>query len=254
MRLPHHLFLRTRDAFQQHPVWHLARLRERWLPAVHRPLWQRARDTFPALRYLDQPGAGEEYLRYHRALIRAFEWLADANPAAGVVYAPWPRLPEWLTRSFSRDDGHGPGFLEGADDRIRQLVEEGTADQLGQFLEPTEVARAPFDGLAGAAYHLLARVESLTLDPTLVAGAELSAMSMAPNNAAFWGLHGWLDEHYAAWQRRHGEVVDQSLLAPEHGLPSPTAIALEPLSRTELATIDQLLARQLAERIRARPR
>lgn len=254
MRLPHHLFLRTRDAFRHHPVWHLARLRESWLPSVHRPLWQRARATFPMLRYLDQPGAGEEYLRYHRALIRAFEWLADANPAAGVVYAPWPRLPEWLTRAFSRDDGHGPGFLEGADDRIRQLLEEGTADQIGQFLEPTDVARAPFDGVVGAAYQLVARVEALTLDPTLVAGAELTALSTAPNNAAFWGLHGWVDEQYAAWQRRHGEPVDQTPLAPEHSLACWIPSAAAPLTLTELATIDQLLARQLAERIGARPR
>jgi len=254
MRLPPPLPVRVREACRLHAVWHFARLREAWVPAVHRPLWQRARACYPDLHFLDQPGAGEELLRYHRSLIRAFEWLADAHPEAGVVYAPWPRLPEWLTRAFARDNGHGPGFLPGADERIRQLIEEGTADQLGQFLEPSDVARSRFDGLLGGAHGLIATFEAMTLDPTLVAGAELAGTSTAPSNAAFWGLLGWVDESYADWQRRRGMAVEQTPLAPAQVLPAPVPEAAPPVSPEELATMDQLLHRQMVERIHNRPR
>jgi hypothetical protein len=48
----------------------------------------------------------------------------------------------------------------------------------------------------------------------------------APHNRHFWGLHGWIDESFARWQRAHGEAVDQSPISPhvsEHGHLAPPA-------------------------------
>ena len=252
MRLPDPLYRLTRDTFVHHAPWHFARMRAEWLEPAERAAWQRARAAFPAVRYVDQPGAGEEFLRFHREMIRVFIWLIVATPEAGMEYRPWIQLPGWLVQAFAKTGG-GPQFLSGALAGVEGLIMTGTADQLGSFIEPTDVARLRFDGIHNATHDVVAQVEATTVEPDLVAGAGMGATSTAPNNAHFWALHGWIDERFADWQRRHGEAVDQTPLDPSAQLHGMSAVVPAPLIGNDTAVIDRALSRWREESILRRP-
>src|SRR5262245_14246136 len=96
MRLPQALYQAVKAAFAHHNPWHLARMRPASLPPQWQAAWQAARQQFPNARFLDEMGSGEEFLRFHRLMVRNFKWLIAHTPNANFQYEPWPQFPQWL--------------------------------------------------------------------------------------------------------------------------------------------------------------
>ncbi len=209
MKLPEPLFAAVRDHMRDHGWWHLARCRERWIPVPQRADWARARAAFPRLAYLDQPGAGAEFLRFHRMMMRHFHWLRLNTPGHGLEFAVWTSIPAALRGLLPAD------YLADAHVRIMELVIHGDEDQLGGYLERTYLDYSPGSNLHTALHGLIDAVETRDHpgDPSLIE-ASMADLSVAHHNVRFWELHGWIDNIYALWERAHGKVPDQSPMQP----------------------------------------
>lgn len=211
MKLPEPLYAAVREHMDHHGDWHLARFRERWLPVPERADWRRARDTFPDLKFLDEVGAGEQFLTFHRTMVRQFKWIIDHTTGHNFRFVPWPRIRDDLVQ------GLPPTMLLHAHARILELVREGTRDQLGSFIERTQTDHTPGSNLHTALHGLIDAKESQDFpgDRSL-REASMADLSVAHYNEHFWGLHGWIDNIYALWELAHGITPDQSPLEPSH--------------------------------------
>ena len=73
LRLPTALYNAVKPVFAHHAPWHLARVRPQNLPAAAQAAWQAARQQFPNLKFLDEAGSGEEFMHFHRVMVRNFK-------------------------------------------------------------------------------------------------------------------------------------------------------------------------------------
>lgn len=189
-------------------------------------MWQEARSQFPNLKFLNEAGSGEEFLVFHREMIRHFKWQVDQTPEADYRYEPWPDIPSWIVAAFEQSQ---PGYLAAAQAEIQRLVQVGTLDELGAFIEATQTALNPARNLHNRTHGLISAMErNVTIAaasllsifspvvPITVDDADMGNLATSPHNDHFWQLHGWIDERYADWQRAHGETVDQSPLEHMH--------------------------------------
>jgi len=212
MRLPDPLYRAVKPLFVSHSRWHVARHPER--ADLRGPGTE-----FPDLLSVDRKGSGEQFLRFHREMIRVFRETAAEFSDTGFFYEPWPALPVWLVDFFQWSQ---PGFLEGALARTRELVRTGTGDDLGNFLESTRVTTHPFRGLHSMAHANVAAYEEHRFgsDHPALRDAAMDRSETAPHNEHFWGLHGWIDERYAELlerspkpDRRRGVIHEPSTSA-----------------------------------------
>ena len=74
MRLPDQIYTEVKGQMAHHAPWHLARFRRSRLPPVMWTDWQDARAMFPGVKYLDEQGGGEEFLRFHRVMVQHYKW------------------------------------------------------------------------------------------------------------------------------------------------------------------------------------
>lgn len=198
MRLPDALYQAMLPVFEHHGFWHFARI-----PA--NPNFEAARKVFPHLKLVTEPGSGEEFLRFHRVMMRNFKWLVENTPAAAYQFVPWTQLPDFLVELL------GPNSVSTALAGIEARV-AGSADELGGYIEANRVVQPP---PAGANIHnyshgAISEYEQLPAD----SGADMKSLIESPYNEYFWKLHGWIDDYFAAWQSGHGEAIDQSALDP----------------------------------------
>ncbi|MBL8963902.1 MAG: tyrosinase family protein [Phycisphaerae bacterium] len=211
MKLPQTLYDAVRAHMGDHGDWHQARYRERWLPVDERAEWRAARARFPTLKFLDEPGAGEQFLTFHREMIRNFKWLIANTPGHGYTLEAWTRVPSDLESWFR------PMTLARSYARILELIVHGTADQLGSFIERTELDTSEGSNLHNLLHGLIDAKEARDHPghPSLIE-AGMADLSVAHYNEHFWSLHAWIDDLYAMWQRAHGQIPDQSALEPDH--------------------------------------
>jgi len=160
---------------------------------------------FPDLLPTDRRGSGKQFLEFHREMILGFREILAAHPAAGFTGNAWTDIPLWLVDFFAWAQ---PGFLDGALARTRALVGEGTADDLGNFLESTLVTSEPFRGFHGLAHANIAAYEEQRFgrDHPSLRGASMDRAETSPHNEHFWGLHGWIDDRYSELQRRRKDA------------------------------------------------
>lgn len=208
MRLPDHIYQVLKPHMAHHAPWHLARFPEN--ASMRGPGTQ-----FPDLKALNETGCGEQFLRFHRVMVRVFKWVLENSPSPKYQYAPWVQIPAWLANDF---DAARPGFLSSAYAEVQRLTTQGSADDLGNCIEATSMDRRPVSNIHNLAHGTIHGYETRNFganNPRL-RDAGMNSFSTAPHNEHFWGLHGWIDERFADWQHAHGETVDQSPLAPEH--------------------------------------
>jgi len=160
---------------------------------------------FPELLPTNRRGCGKQFLEFHREMIVEFRKILAAHPESGGAGDRWTEIPVWLVDFFAWAQ---PGFLDGALARTEALVRQGTADELGNFLESTLAAAEPFRGLHGLAHANIAKYEEQRFgrDHPLLRGAAMDRDETSPHNEHFWGLHGWIDDRYAELERRRGEA------------------------------------------------
>lgn len=227
MLLPEPLFEAIRHHMGDHGDWHIARYRERWLPLEERPLWKRARAKYPDLHFLDEAGAGEQFLDLHRKMVRHYKWILENTSNHGKKWYVWQRVPAIY---MQRIPSH---IRNNALTRIEAMIADPaiTADQLGSFIERTKLDTSPGSDLHTALHGAINNVESEQYPghPDLYR-ASMADLSHAHYNEHFWILHGWIDNIYARWQAAHGIAVEQGPLDPSGGHhhlrpPSNTLIA-----------------------------
>jgi hypothetical protein len=196
-RLPANIYQACIAPFAHHAVWHTAR----------HPDWSgfaKARKVFPNIKLINQAGTGDEFLRFHRMMVREFKWIVANTAGPAYTYEPWPALADFVVQSLDQDP---PNYVADAVARIAQLSTSGTADELGNF------------------EHLPGNSD-----------ADMDDLAQAPHNEYFWHLHGWIDGLFADWQRNHGEAVDQSPMQPmDMGVTHPLVALSSVLEPEEIA-------------------
>jgi hypothetical protein len=198
--------------FHHHGCWHA--LRDPSYPQKKRDECFPPGGSFPkGLRAWNEPGSGEDFLRFHREMIRNFKWIISVAPGPKYSYKPWVDLPIWLAPVL---DAMDPFYRQKLGKKLEEMVDSAILDDLGRFIEGPE-ANDEFPQVHWVVHDLVATYEELVFGPQR--SADMSAMATAPLNEHFWGLHGWIDEIYARWQTNNGEVVDQTPLEPhEHAM------------------------------------
>jgi hypothetical protein len=178
LRLPDPLYRAVRSMTAPHASWHHARANR-----------------------AGEPGGGEQFLSYHRRMLRSFEETSEREGVRDPSSQSWREIPYWLSQFFGWAQ---PGYLAGALSRVREVVERGSADELGRFLEKPPSSAHPFSGLHEAAHSLIAIYERQLFgeDHPDLQDADMSSVETSPNNAHFWGLHGWIDGLYERILRR----------------------------------------------------
>ena len=206
MKLPDEILNAVKAAFEPHHTWwHIARIPESQVPPNLKPTWKQARAAFPGLIARGSAGAGEQFLRFHRDMMRNYKWLLSQHPGAGVAYQPWTDIPKAVADLIETWGLPVQQHLL----RVRELTNSGSADELGNHIEPNPQGAGIHDYSHGA----VAELEDNVTAPEFSMGSS----STSHRNLVFYELHGWIDERLADWQRAHGEDVDQSPLDPAHG-------------------------------------
>jgi len=207
MRLPEALYRAVKPQFASHVRWHEAR----------RPGETSLRGPgteFPSLLALDQAGSGEQFLVYHREMLERFLDVAASEAGSRFTLDRWERFPAWLADVFAWSH---PGFLPGALVRAAQIVQSGTADDLGNFLESTLVSADPYRGFHDLAHAAIALYETQRYgaDYPGLQDAAMNSPATSPHNEHFWSLHAWIDALYSDVLRRDGQAAKGSDAASE---------------------------------------
>ncbi len=194
MRLADPLYAAAKRISASHARWHAARL-------PRNASLRGAGMEFPALRAVDEPGSGEQFLEYHRELLAAFLDAAASEARLRYSFDRWERFPSWLADFFAWSQ---PGFLPGALARTEEILRGGSPDDLGNFLEPTLVGGDPFRGLHDLAHANIAAYEEHRFGAShpFLRDAAMDSPESAPHNEHFWSLHAWIDGLYSRLLRR----------------------------------------------------
>src|SRR5712691_4993606 len=133
MRLPENLYRAAKPVFAHHAPWHAARQPDH-------PERRGPGTMFPDVKALNEPGCGEQFLRFHREMIRVFKYLASTT-SPPYAYESWAAFPSWLQAMFDKAQ---PDFLDRVASKITELVQSGSADDLGNFIEATGLSNDPY--------------------------------------------------------------------------------------------------------------
>ena len=213
MRLPLAVYKLTKMYFGHHGCWH--RLREPTFTQAQRDECFPPDEVFPkGLRNWNEKGNGEDFLKFHRLMIRNFKWILEQLPEPRYAYIPWKDFPDWLAPIIDAAD---PTYRERLEKELEKKIRTAELDDLGQFIEGAAGANDDFPQVHWLVHDLVAKYEALIFGRQ--PAANMSDMSTACFNEHFWRFHGLIDHWYAQWQREHGEKVDQSALMPhEHAM------------------------------------
>lgn len=210
MQLPKPILDEIRRYFDpHHPAWHLARVKEADLQTpAQRAAWKQARKMFLTLKFRGDPGAGDDFVRFHRDMMREYKWILAQHPGAGVHYDPWPAIPDDVRKVI---ESNFPNEVAQGTQGVDRLTTQGSRDQLGAFIEPDpQGVFTNGQGLHDLSHGAVAEIEQATVPQEFSMGSP----STAHRNLIFYRLHGWIDERYAEWQRAHGEQPDLTPLKP----------------------------------------
>ena len=207
MRLPSPIYELAAKYFAHHGCWH--ELRNPKYSQAQRDECFKPGEMLPnPLRSTREKGCGEDFLRFHRLMIRQFKWIVETAPPPKYEYRSWIDFPSWLSQIF---DAMDPFYRQKLSRRLYAMVQDSSLDDLGQFIEGEE-SDDLFPHIHYLAHDAISDYERRVFGPQPT--CDMSDMSIALYNEHFWGLHGWIDDIYARWQEHHGEKVDQSALKP----------------------------------------
>ncbi|MBN8598276.1 MAG: hypothetical protein J0L78_11440 [Planctomycetes bacterium] len=213
MRLPGPLFDAVRLHMSWHGDWHYARLNPAAVGRDGQAIIERARVRFPDAICMVDEGSGEQFLTFHRHMLRHYKWIVQNTPVPGYVFDMWDELPPWVTARL------GAEYMAGFEAALAELLAGPSLDELGAFLESTpRAARRRFHGV-----HELCHVAIVDIEAEQYPSderrrdASMGDMKLAHYNEHFWSLHHWIDSLYSAWQIGHGIVPNVSPLRPDHG-------------------------------------
>lgn len=204
--------IKSNPMMSGHVAWHAARIPADLVPVPDRPAWRIARAASNNPVDWNSPGAGKEFLEFHRMMIRHYKWFVDTTPNLTTTFAPWTDLPSWLKEHLT------PAYIKACRKKIEELVTGRSDDRLGGFLEATGAFNGLGSGVHNIAHGLIAQIEvkeHLGCPELIDAGMDDPAT--AHHNELFWKLHGWIDNIYAQWQRYNNQPDNQSPMNPTMG-------------------------------------
>ena len=199
---PQELFDLVKKTFPYEGDWHYAQLEES----------AELRQVMPGIVPLsDVRTSGKQFLLHLREMMKVFKFLS-ANRVVPEQAKPWKSIPAFLVLELGAD------YTESIKTEIERLIAQGTENQLGGFIAGT-AAYAPgayvaeeFAGCYARLHRALTAVEKRT--NTHTEDSHMDDPCVSHLNAHFWGLAGWVDNLYAAWQQRHNLLADQSAVPP----------------------------------------
>ncbi len=199
MRLPENLYESVKQAFDFHNAWHFSRNRKEWIPQDLHRAWEEARAIFPDLKYLDEEGCGEEFLQFHRHMVKIFKWLVDNTDGHDFTYTPWSEIPDFVETVFINVFRTPDDYVASAQSTIDSLVTNGSLDDLGNFIEATNLGSGSNSAnIHNLGHGAVATFESQDFpDDETQNDASMGFSFTAHHNEHFWGLHGWIDEIFA---------------------------------------------------------
>ncbi len=213
MRLPQLIFDLAKAAFGHHGCWHYLRMDDSEEGRAQRRKCFPPCEMWPdGLHSFREKGCGEEFLKFHRMMIRNFKWIVNSAPPPKYWYLPWEKLPCWVESTIDVLD---PFYLRKFNHRLDSLVFNGSLDELGRYIEG--------DTLKGNTAETLpdvhSKIHGIVHDYEQnnfgrQADSDMGRAETAAYNEHFWRLHGWIDEIYARWERANGDIPNQSPMKP----------------------------------------
>ena len=99
MELPKNIYDLAQTYFGHHGCWHFLRTIDDDLGGQHvRDRCFPPGDLWPkGLRAQGEPGSGEDFLKFHRMMIRNFKWIVMTAAPPKYFYVPWADFPDWLS-------------------------------------------------------------------------------------------------------------------------------------------------------------
>lgn len=212
MRLPDNIYKLATVYFGHHGCWHYLRLvpddlggqeiRANCFPPKEFRLWP------GGLRMQGAPGSGEDFLKFHRMMIRNFKWVVMTSGLPKYFYVPWPDFPIWLSSIL---DAMDPFYRQRLSCAVDEMILNASLDDLGRFIEGSPKIAA-FPDIHSKVHSIVSVYEQAFFGPQ--PASDMGNPYLSACNEHFWRFHGWIDEIYARWQTAHGENVDQSPLKP----------------------------------------
>lgn len=198
-----------------HGAWHLARVPRDWMMTVEDQLkWDKATEIIEQshpnqpLIEVTKSGAGEQFLEMHRTMLGEFFAMAQAR---GFVLPKWGEsLPADLMYSPKNPVGLTEEYVAKSTTRVEEIINDpdSTADDLGNFLESTQLDTSLGSDIHNQCHKVIAAVEYRDGKLEEYQDAEMDNFSTAHRNVQFWQLHEWLDRFYTRWQETHRDPDD----------------------------------------------
>jgi hypothetical protein len=213
MKLPRPIFDLVKKAFRHHGCWHYLRMDDSLQGEAQRRKCFPPCEMWPdGLHSFREKGCGEEFLKFHRMMIRNFKWIVNSAPVPKYWYSPWEKFPCWVE---SKIDVLDPFYLRKLNHRLGSLVSGGSLDELGRFIEGDTLRGSSAD----TSPDVHSKIHGIVHDyeQTNFGRQDDSDMGNADTaacNEHFWRLHGWIDEVYVRWEHANGETPNQSPLEP----------------------------------------
>jgi hypothetical protein len=209
MKLPSPIFELVRAKFSCHGCWHRLRMPDSSRAQAIRnrcfgkgelgTLWPKG------LQAQENPGSGQDFLLFHRLMIRNFKWIVEhAKPS--YQYRPWVDFPPFVASAL---DQTSASYRRDLDKKLNDMVVNATLDDLGRFIEGSDSFTPHIHFMVHGIVHDFEE-DNYGAQPE----SDMGRFQVAALNEHFWGLHGWIDEIYAKWQRAHRQKVNQIAAKP----------------------------------------
>lgn len=198
---PQDLFDLVKKSFPYEGDWNYAQLEE----------CAELRQTMQGVAPLsDARTSGKQFLVHIREMTKVFKFLSAGKVVPEQAKA-WKSVPLFVIQEIGAD------YMHNVQAEIDRLIAEGTENQLGGFLAGT-AAYAPAyvaDQYAGCYARMHRAITAYDRrSNTHTEDSNMDDPCVSHLNAHFWGLAGWVDNIYAAWQQRHKVLADQNPVPP----------------------------------------
>jgi hypothetical protein len=213
MKLPNNIYAMVKEYMGHHGCWHKLRREDYSQEARNRCFSPGGPSHWPwpnGLKEQGQQGSGDDFLKFHRLMIRNFRWIVATAPGPRYSYIPWQQFPPWLIDIFTMVD---PRYVTRVNEDLDGIVSNSakSSDDLGRRIEGPQIGAA-FPNIHSNVHGAVSDYEFKHFGAQT--SCDMGKASVSMLNEHFWGFHGWIDNYYAHWQIAHGDTVDQSPVKP----------------------------------------
>lgn len=199
---PPDLYDLVKKNFPYEGDWHYARMDEN----------ADLRAVMPGIApFSDVRQSGKQFLVHLREMSRVYKFLSKTKVTQDSTKT-WKDVPHHVIEEI------GAGHFDVIMKEISRLIVDGTENQLGGFISGTmaytpQTVSFEYAGLFGKMCRALSAYDRQ--EKTFTDDSSMDDPCYAHLNPHFWGMIGWIDNQWAAWQKRHNQLADQSEITPQ---------------------------------------